>query len=223
MELISKTKTDRLGNTVFIVKLIEDSGLVTEKTLTAEDYIKMLGESVTVRESMIRISALPAHYLDGAVSSNGARAILFYPAEKRTIVFGQKHWIVPFPNLIFDLTIKDGKRNGGRCFAIDTDKPNMNSNLFCYPFGNVSASGSICFGNIDNRAVNLSTIETIVDDFFCGVTNNDYYGDGGVLVVPMYKQEVLLEKLTHMDAFPSEWLKPCSSGCHTLGDLCKTL
>ena len=85
MELSSITKTDCLGNTVFIVKLIEDSGLVTEKTLIAEDYIKMLGESVTVRESMIRISALPAHYLDGAVSSNGARAILSGREENNCI------------------------------------------------------------------------------------------------------------------------------------------
>lgn len=223
MELVSKTKMDRLGNVVFQCTFTDDTGMQIEKTVSFEDYLKMLGEATKVTEPMTRIGALPEHYYDGALSNNNVKVVLFYPAARRTVLFGSKHWSVPFPNLIFLISTKDKKRTGGYCFAIGTDKPNQDTALFCYPFGNVSSSGSICFGNIESKEVNLSNIENVVDDFFCGVTNNDYYGDGGELVVPVYKQEELLDKLTKMDTFPSEWLKETSAKTKTLGEICNAL
>lgn len=219
MELISRTKTDALGNSVFVCTFNDDSGTVVEKTISFEDYLKILGASATEKKERRRIGKLPSHYLDAALDENSFQVLLFYPAEKRTIVFGRKHWRVPFPNLLFDFTIENGTKKSARCFALGTDCPDADSLLFCYPFGNVNQSGEICYGNIDTGEVTLETVESLVEDFFMGETNNDYYGDGGNLELPKLRQEVLLEKLTHMDAFPCEWLKESSCTKKVVGKL----
>ncbi len=46
--------------------------------------------------------------------------------------------------------------------------------------------------------------ESFAEEFFLGVTNDDYYNGGKV--EPKYTQRQLLEKLSELEAFPDRWL-----------------
>lgn len=219
----SQAVTDSLGQTFMKVSVTDEHGMLTEKTLAMDDYISLLtGSTFQKMSKMLRIGTLPEHYYDGSLSANddGFRVILHYPACKRAISFGGKHWFVPFPNLIFFFQVKNGAVTQKYCFAVPTADITSETPLFRYPFGNVGSDGGICFGNISLKIGSIQHIEEACNAFFESVTNNDYYTE-----IAGMKQEKLLKKLSKLDVYPNEWLLGTSEyePCSTISDLEKKL
>lgn len=221
----SELVRDRLGNALMNVSYTDVDGMTTEKTLSLDDYLMILGNSTfSNRNSCVRIGVLPFHYYDGSISTEDAatfNVILFYKEEKRAVSFGGKHWFVPFPAMVFHFKVLKGNLQWKNCYAVTSDDVNPDMSLMQYPFGNVSAAGAICMGNIQSgRIENICQIEDVVADFFMSETDNDYYASKNSTGL---KQEQLLEKLSKLEHFPIEWLAPSSGGCSTLLDLSNKL
>lgn len=208
MKIQAESLEGKYGEVSMRVSVTTDEGLETLKTVSLGDFVRLFDKSlVPVIEEEYSTMTLPKGATKVAQASDDTfRVNVVYEAERRQLVFGKVIYHVPFPRLIFSFDVKKGKAVGKRCFAL---KPNSNE-LYRYPFGNVSADGSICFGSIDLGAVTGGhCIDRIVDDFFHGVTNNDYY-KAGETISPNFSQQQLLEKLKNMDTFPTEWLMPAS-------------
>lgn len=216
----SEALVDRVGNTCMHVTFTDMNGMESSKLLSMEDYIRIINHGVYRTDSeYCRIGTLPAHYYDGSVSKEDGtfKVCLFYPADKRAISFGGKHWFVPFPALVFFYDVKKGVLTNRMCFAVQTDNINYDTPLMRYPFGNVSPSGNICYGNIALNIPDIGQVEEAVDAFFMSVTNNDYYSE-----IAGMRQEKLLGKLKNSDVYPSEWLLGTEAYA-TVGDLLETL
>ena len=207
MQFTATSMIDLVGNPFIKVSMIGENNKSTIRTLTIAQFIKVLGgatkeerEFVKLRENFFPKSQKAVYFSDYL----NYTCIWEEGAKERLLVLktplGDKHYHVPFPTLIFRITVKDGQVVSKYCFA-----RKKNSKTICrYPFGNVSNSGSICMGNIS--ANDMTCVEDFSDDFFMGVTNNDYYRNGEGRVTFEVTQEQLLDKLSALKEFPDNWL-----------------
>lgn len=209
MYMKSESFIQRTGELLFRVTM-ENKGSSYTKVLTPQQFAECLMHEKESDGKFFQLGNLPATLYDGAISEKGALAAVFVvPAQKRTIVYRKKHYIVPFPSLIFGFsTTSRGAVRDNLCYALMTEKPNDSMELFCYPFGNVSRDGHICFGNIQrDKPEKISDFESWIQDFFESETNDDYYRSDSLNCSGM-KQGDLLKKLQKMDSFPNEYLNP---------------
>jgi len=211
--------TDLTGHPYFRV-VMENNGKSIIRNLTVSQFIKVIGGSVEDEREYVRLkddffpkSAKATWFSDYQNFS----CVWEVPAKVRLLILktslGEKHFHVPFPKLVFRITVKNGVITSKSCYAMKkgSDK------LFNYPFANVSKDGSICMGNISAR--DIKKVSDFSDAFFSGVTNNDYYGDvGNGKVSVKFSQEQLLEKLSQQKTFPDSFLVEAEG--RTLKRLC---
>lgn len=215
MNLCSETLTDSTGNVLFRVALTNDDGSVMTKTLTPESFIKLIQNGCTQELCYMHLGKLPEGYIDCSVADERSfRILIKVPAEKRLLVHTSGHYQIPFPDLVFYLYVKNGLVQKFRCYAMKRDT------LYFYPFGNVSANGEICMGNISCTDITLNKTMDVIENFLGGKTNNDYFSPKNK-VNNSYSQQTMLEKLSKMDAFPQRWLKKDPN--NTLADLKKLI
>lgn len=201
---------DSLGNSLFRVTVTNEDKTVTEKTISYLDYMKLLGDSgFEDRNSYISIGPLPKGYVNAKlnISNPGTfKVMVFYPGEKRAFCYGNYHYFVPFPPLVFTFDCVNGSIRSHHCYATCTDSLTPDTPLMMYPFGNVSDTGSICMGNIETKQLTaICDIDGVVESFFMSETNNDYYSSKNTL-----PQEQLIQKIKDLQLFPVELLKPDS-------------
>ena len=205
VNFVAKSVTDKGGNTFIEVTQTNDDGSSVVRTLDIDDFLDAMGKSVSKEVELIPIKKdfFPKDYLslDFGNYSNYRCSFIVEP-KKRVFVFSNgKHYLIPYPRLLFQVSRQGQYRMNGKVFAIKS----RGKKLFQYPFGNVSADGHICMGNIDLE--NVQSIEDFAEEFFLGVTNSDYVGTSS-RVKPGYNQGQLLEKLVQLDEFPEKWLVP---------------
>lgn len=223
--LKSEAVYDALGNVVMRTTVRYGNGKVLEKDLTLDQYLAMLGNSTYARktEPLVTVGDVPDGYYWGMVGTEGCdtfRVVVTVPAQKRMMSYGGKHWNIPFPALAFRFDVQKGIKQVARCYALAEDKPSSESRVFNYPFGNVGAHGSICYGNIHSFPVqSMKDVAFYIDAFFNSVTNNDLYAVKKNNATA-YTQDELLMKLKKLDCFPIDWLK-ASSSCKNLAELCR--
>ncbi len=149
---------------------------------------------------------VPEGYIDGYFAGpdtytcvwevKGKRRQFVY--DTRTGSDSSRHYSIPFPDLIFAVSVSKGVRQSFYCFA----RRKCDGRICNYPFGNVSNEGSVCMGSIATKSVTPSRIE---EDFFLGVTNNDYYR--GIDRCGMeWTQPRLLQELKGKEKYPDNWL-----------------
>lgn len=210
----SEALVDKTGHTLFRCVYTQKNGREIIKVISLEDYLGLLGSSVreTVTYSWIPEGFFPEGYLGGAFAdTKNYTAVWRVPARKRTINhFRAGRNLVPFPEMVFSVNVSGG-RASGRVFAVKRD------NLYQYPFGNVSTSGSICMGNIDVDMIEEGP-SAFEEDFFAGVTNDDYF-QPGVYVNLKGTQVDLIKRLVDKDKFPDKWLVRSSGSVHTVEEL----
>ncbi len=219
MVLESKTVADPVGHVLFQVKLTDDKGSVCERTLTEEQYFDLLGHSMRHEESYAHVGArfLPPTTIDAYVCDERTyRIAWFVNGKKRCFFYGEGHYEIPFPALVFVLDVNKGCVRQKSVYAVKRG----DDQLYMYPFGNVSESGGICMGNIHVDFSNGP--EVFAEEFFLGKTNDDYYSPGNH-TVPKWSQSKLVENLEKLDTFPDEWLLPTKGNCKTLDELKKSL
>lgn len=218
MQFTATNVADLTGHQ-FIRVLMENKGRSIIRTLTITQFIEVLGGSVEEEKNFVLLrddffpkSAKATWFAD----YSNYTCVWEEPAKVRLFILktalGERHFHIPFPKLVFRLTVKNGKIHSKYCFAM---KKGSNK-LFCYPFGNVASSGGICMGNISE----MKTVLDFSDAFFSGVTNNDYYGsDGRGKVAIKISQEALCERLEKQKTFPDKYLVEARN--LTLKDLCE--
>ena len=207
MQFTATNVTDLTGHP-FIRVCMDDKGKSITRTLTITQFIDMLGGSTTEERNYVLLKDNFFPKTQKAVwfsDYENYSCVWEEPAKNRLLILktalGDKHFHVPFPKLVFKITVKNGQVTGKSCFAMKDGS----SKLFKYPFGNVSPDGGICMGNIS--AKEMKCVSEFSDAFFMGVTNNDYYGStGNGKVAVEFSQEQLLDKLSELKTFPDNFL-----------------
>ena len=203
----SELVLDELGNGLMRVNL-GVGGMEETKLLAIDDYLTLLGDATFSNvKNHIRIGCLPDGFYDGSIASDDPSSfeiVLIKEAQKKAMTYGGRHWYIPFPRLVFYLSVSKGKITDRYCYAIKKDTTNEDTPVYLYPFGNVSPDGSICMGNvITNKLENISMAEKFIADFFMSETSNDYYDKKNQTGL---SQSELLYRLKDKEEFPEEWL-----------------
>lgn len=209
MELQSKSILQPNGTLSFKCHLTLDDESVLTKTLSFENYLNLLKEgsiAVTQKEKFLTICDLPIGYHSGAIRSDGDFVMFItVPSSVRTKFYKEQFFEIPYPNLLFGFVSVNNKLVSKKCFSykgVLTDK----SILYRYPFGNVNQNGHICFGNISlPKADKPPVLNTYIDLFMNGITNDDYYKPGSS-ITSSYSQGTLLTRLSKKSVFPSALL-----------------
>jgi hypothetical protein len=186
----------------------EEGKTVSRRTLSWSDYFSFLGKTLVEKPHYAEVTPMqiPRGFLKGwFLDSENYTCIFKVDAKKRQFVLkGCGHYMVPFPDMVFVIGINKGQVVEKKCFCLGKD----GETLFQYPFGNVSCDGGICMGNIDYR--NLS-LEEITEEFFLGVTNNDYWEKGNHITDDTLSQQQFVEKVDGKDEIPQKYLIKCST------------
>ncbi|AOZ97855.1 hypothetical protein [Butyrivibrio hungatei] len=205
MELTVNNYTDRVGNEFLRVRNVDKNGEEVVRILTVPQFCSYLGHSLVEDVQLVKVkdNFWPQNTIERYFGDydNYVCTWIVEPAV-RVVVFGNKHYHVPFPRLVFKIRVSKGSVVAKKCYAL---KNGDDKTLYQYPFGNVSGSGHICTGNIKIEGLD-EAVCTFSEEFFLGKTNNDYYGDGTGRVKPACSQAKLLEKLEKLDVFPEKWL-----------------
>ena len=215
LELKSQTRIDERGNTVFDVTIKTSDGREKKRSLSLSDYILLLSESKKATDEYITLPEgfLPENVIESCVASVHQYDIIWrVKGKKRCFLYRSissdepKAYTIPFPDLIFRLHVDNDVIRAKECFA----SKEGDDHLYAYPFGNVSTSGEICMGNIQVTGLS-QRVDTFTDDFFLGITNNDYWKISERINIKGcdWSQQKLVDELTKRETFPSEWLMPC--------------
>lgn len=203
MDFTVKNVTDRLGNEFLKVMMTKTDGTVATRTLTVDQFCKILRQS---QEQSLDFNEwkkdfFPKDTLYAKIADYKNYDVVWAEKPgKRCFVYRDEHFFIPFPDLIFAISVRKGNVTSKYCYA---RKKSDKKGLYKYPFGNVSSDGSICMGNISLK--DIEHADDFAEEFYLGVTNDDYYQVGGK-VKPKYTQRQLLEKLSKLEAFPERWL-----------------
>lgn len=181
-----------------------------EKWIPMSDMLTLLMNSTTGNR-YVEIGELPFGYIRGAKDVGTMDTFLValkLPPEKRLLIYYDEDYLVPFPELLFEVAVKNGKVQSSKVFSIlhKQGKDLMAS----YPFGNVYADGRICWGTNNLPAISeMKQTELILGMFFGASTNNDLYPGGGgnaLLKEAFTNQKGLILELVKRNKFPEKWL-----------------
>lgn len=215
MELKSKLYKNHLGEVLVDCDFFRKrDGLNISKTLSLDDYIGVLSSSVKLNDNqpLLSIGKIPDTFFDGGISADGRVAGLFvYPAQKRYFKerSGEGKYIA-FPALVFAFsTTTEGRLSKSICFSSKTDTLSPETQLYLYPYGNVSHCGSICWGDGIIYLHNMHTIadlERCVEVFFSSSTAPHYY-EPHINTTLNLSHHDLVNAMEKVDIFPAESLR----------------
>lgn len=204
MKMRVETAPDRRGKVMFKVQFEYDDGKVSIKTLDYDSFMALMTKSA-VEESYIPIGDIPSGYVDATFARYDTfRLILKAPAQKRLMIYSEGHFWIPFPGCLFSINVYHGNLKEISLYSYTDTEITYSTKLYRYPFGNVSADGRVCMGNIYLKDLSFNSADKVVDAFFSGKTNNDYYGDQNIK--PKYSLSQLIHKLEKKETFPKRWL-----------------
>lgn len=207
------------------VNIQAEDGEMIRKTVSLENFTNLLNSSVRFVDTspLVQIGEIPHGYIDGAVSSDGKMSVLIHmPAQKTHFFSGGVHREVAFPGLVFGFAKnKDDKVTTSQCFSVKGEELSNSTHLYLYPYGNVSHTGGICWGNGLKYATisHLKDFEELIQIFFDSETFPHYY-EASVNTGLNCSHGELVALMEQADHFPEDMLKPADI---TLGELKATL
>lgn len=174
--LESKLVTSKNGVCMFRIRFEKSDGIIIEKTVSLEDYVSIIrNASVEVqKEEYYSLTNLPENvYSVAATSSEDIfRVTMFVPGTVRGVTFCKDFiYRVPYPNLVMKLCIVKGKMVDSQIFAVKDDTFSPDTELYQYPFGNVSSDGYACWGSIDRTCKRVAEVPELIERFFEAGTN----------------------------------------------------
>ncbi len=240
MEIVAKTIRDTDGQVLWRIQLLSksagfslqpDTTIYETGCLSVDDFASLVKKGTITTEKKTRyqrIKKTPAEFIDGYVTDEEGTfgAIFYHQGGKRQFLLNTGKDILPFfvpmPDLVYMFQINKGQFAKKRCFAAKGNVGDA-TELFIYPFGNVSESGGICFGNyMPGKLNDFSDLVQVIEDRDLAVTNGDYLVDDYCQIEKAETQEKFLKKLESLDAFPIERLL-VGHYIKTLGELKKSL
>ena len=162
---------------------VTDDGITQTKVLSQEQFANTLRKGTIVRKERkaFSLGKMPFGYVDAFISSEGTYTVaVLYPKKKRGVLYYEDTYYVPYPNVLYIYSVKNGILQSKKCFAVkDADLQkgiSKGTPLYAFPFGNVSQEGSMCYGSIKYPDLRrLSSIDELVALFLNGQVNDDLY------------------------------------------------
>lgn len=225
-KFVSEIKYDTLGQPYVTVTITDKNGFQIKKDMEIDNYINFLSENTRIIREVqrLRIGKFPYGYYDGSIATDGSMSVIIVlPKAKRYFNDGKAREIV-FPSLCFYLkTNRDGRLIDSLCYALkDNAPPNKDTKLYLYPYGNVSHTGFICWGNgqqYTKELVTLKDFETVLEVFFSSKTAPHFYQADVNTSLGVTHHE-LVEIMSEKDEFPEDILRAADA---TLGEIINKL
>lgn len=212
------------------IKMIRDDKSVMEKTITDQDFMKILKTEEKARY------ILPAplfrndegdDYVPGMLCGEKygkeCKGVFFVPAAVNYMdIVGDKS-NMPYPSVLFMLTAVNGSLVNSKCFAMkekNIDELSFESRLYAFPFGNVMYSDAhICWGSNHMKDMyDFISLRSAISVFFSASSNKDYVHPGMTYSEKYGKYETFIRRIRKRKSFPDDALVE-SVYMKTLGEL----
>lgn len=213
-KLTAQTVRSDLGIVAFACTLEMEDGKICQRTMSIDDFVTLIqGATRRVTASKIEVGAIPEGFVDGFVSNvvGTLGAIIKVPSQRHQFVLNyegkRKSYYLPMPNLLYTIYACEGIISDFRCYTY-RNWEGMDTDICQYPFGNVSSSGSVCTGSIQNRKINnFMDCALVIEDTLYGETNKDYLRDADkVNLAKSIDQFSFCDELEKMEEFPHNLL-----------------
>lgn len=192
------------GSSIADVTVHYEGGRVESYSVKDMDFLTAFQKCYKPDASIL--GQMPDGYVDALyVNDENFKVCIEVPAGIRNITYYGDVFFVPFPALLFRLTVREGKVVASKVVA------ELNGSCYCYPFGNVYTDGRICWGSTVLPPITcLQDVNQIIQLFFGSETNNDLYSAGrNVANKKQYvNQRGLFEFLEKKRKFPKQDLIP---------------
>lgn len=208
------------------VMIEEDNGIKKERTVTIDSLIMAMKESLTTACVYHSIGEIPFGYYDAEIGSERgkfcAKAVMVLPAGKQMMKYEDTYYDAAIPSLVFDFDVSDERLSSTQVYVMKNEKPTDKSQLYRYPFGNVSESGTVCWGrNQLPKIRKLKDLEEIMMLFIQSPCNSDYYRSSMYCGHEGVSLRELFEMLKDEESYPEDYLVPLkgTKGNVVLGNL----
>lgn len=215
LQIMSKTMRSRSGMVKMQVTLYDGETLVTQTVMGLDDYISLLRGAVKRVDAPTQVSLgiVPEGLYDGFVTNKAGTlgGIFYIPPRKHQFILAatenekRKSYYLPMPGLVYSLICNEGAKRYMRCFAFKEwlgDK----TELYTYPFGNVSGVGDVCMGTIKGTCKTFADMRAYIEDSLDGVTNSDYLSQNQVRLAVDATQHQFCDSIENEDEFPMDLL-----------------
>lgn len=192
---------------------LEDTGTgeCLSKKVPLQSYLKMLAKASDSDACII--PRLPSGTLGGLryFSDSSFYMEVYVEADVHPTAYMKPENMVllPFPSLIFMISVKNGKMESSRVYAVREKYRAVNdeTELYMFPYGNVYDTGRVCWGS--NFSVfnvpSVTDVEEVIGTFFSAVMNNDLYNMNTKRRVPL---EQLIDEAAQKTCFDEGILLP---------------
>lgn len=184
---------------------------VSKKSIGYADFMGIVNETLEF-DSRIELGKIPEGYYNCWMDSDslGFRCLIIIDEGVKPIQYYESVFMVPFPALVFDFTVRMGVLKDSKVYALASSKPSMRDILYKYPYGNVHTDGKICWGmNVVDGIRKVKELETVISKFFGCETNDDLWDKDCVCTKDENQfalQRGLLEFLNSKKDFPKDLL-----------------
>lgn len=181
------------------------------KTLSLDEYINTISESVKITLPSVCSGFLPYGTLATWVSEKSRKALFFVPAGKRPLRIKDKLVFIPFPSVLFLLSTT-GEVHMWSLQEQTAEQVNEGSKLYSWPFGHVYDDGRLCTGSVETKFTEFSEIPVVVGNILSGTNSHSNNGeDMGKNIQRLLKG--------NLENYPIDTLKPVKAGAKNVKDI----
>lgn len=211
--------------------ILEENGIKQRRIVEVSSIVAAFEKTVRNQQASIRLGRLPIGFYDGIIGEENnqlfAKVLIILPKSRQMMQYEKTRYDICVPSLVFYFSIVKSRIQTTRVFALKDEKPNEQSPLFVYPFGNANiSSGTVCWGsNYLKDILHLKDLEEPVALFIQSECNEDHYRMGESCSLLNTPLRGVFEMLKEKDYFPEELLVGRDSKCsyRTLGELMELL
>lgn len=186
----------------------EENYALKSKKISPNTLLELLSLAKEDKE-FSRIGPFPSTIVDGCIGidENSFKCVLFVKSEVFYTYYEKTEFKVPFPNMLFFFESHNHKIETTQVLCTKDSELNDHTELFLYPFGNVSVHGNtVCWGSNVLPCINtLKDFQTVPQLFINSIMNSDHYTDANLTQLPLRE---FLMSLEEKEQFPVETLKP---------------
>lgn len=182
MEIELKFSSNDANSVYAYVK--NEAGITQKKLLDMATVLQLLQDSSETEDFGFRTGRMPDGFVDSMFNFQSMTGIvaIHIPRHIQPLNYNGELEMIPFPNILMAHKFKHGVLQQSLAFSCMEDiasQINDDTELYHYPFGNVSANGRVCWGsNRHEKLVKISDVNLFTDKFFNSETNADLYEVG---------------------------------------------
>lgn len=153
------------------------------KYVAVEDFADAVKAHCQWKSTPFHIGKLPIGMYDASIMQEGeafsCNAVLILPKRQQRITFFDTGYDMEMPDLLFGITVRNGKVQDTRVFCLGDGNPDSGSPLYTFPLGNVAPDGKVCWGQNSLPVIRtLKDLEQVMSLFISFPFNGDYFQAG---------------------------------------------